>query len=257
MELFFRICIFTLCLFLTACVTTTEGPFTAKKDEVRAASQYVQLGLAYFQQGDYDVAIQKLEKALEIQPDQHEADAALGLVYQALNEADVAEDYFKEALRANPDYTRGRTYYAAFLYQQNRLEESVQQFERAASDVSYPSRASIFSNIGLVNVRLDRTEAAIEAYRRSLSLRRDQPQVVLALATLYYRLDDITKATTFYQDFKSSVRSRKASHTPQSLRLGIDIARNQQDLNEEASLILLLRSLYPNSKEYQEIKEAS
>lgn len=249
--------VLSLVVLLSACVTTVDGPFTDKTDKPKAASQYVQLGLAYFQQGQYEVAIQKLEKALEIQPGQHEANAALGLVYKAQNEASVAEDHFRKALRAKPDYTRGRTYYAAFLYQQGRLEEAVEQFEIAAEDVAYPNRAQIYSNIGLVNVRQSKLEEAIDAYRRSLSLRRDQPQVVLALATLYYKTDDMVTASTYYQDYKRSVRARQASHTPQSLRLGIDIARSQQDLNDEASLTMLLRSLFPNSSEYQDLKDVN
>jgi len=245
------------CLLLSACVTTVDGPFTAKTDKAKAASQYVQVGLVYYQQKEYETAIQKLEKALEIQPGQHEANAALGLVYKAQGEAEIAEDFFKKALRKEPQYTRGRTYYAAFLYQQGRLDESLAEFEEAADDVSYPGRAQIFSNIGLVNVRQNNFEKAIAAYSRSLSLRRDQPQVILALATLYYQTGDLDNAAVLYMRFKNDVRARKASHTPQSLKLGIDIARSQQNANEEASLTMLLRNLYPASREYQDIKGAN
>lgn len=242
---------------LTGCVTVVDGPFTAKTDKSKAASQYVELGLAYFQKGEYDFAIQKLNKAIEIESDNAEAKAALGLVYQSQNEHFIAEDSFLSALRSDPDYTRGRTYYAAFLYQQERFEDSLKQFKLAAKDVSYPNRFQIFSNIGLVNVRLNETSEAIAAYDRSLGLRKDQPQVMLALSTLYYRENDLGNADAYFKAFKNMVRSRRASHTPQSLKLGIDIARHKKNLNDEASLMLMLRNLYPNSKEYKELKEAN
>ncbi len=243
-------------LLASGCVTTTDGPFTAKVDKVKAAEQYVQLGIAYYQQREYEIAIQRLNRALESNPNMPEAYSVLGLVYQAQNEMNVAEEKYLKALSLNPKFTRGRTYYAAFLYQLERFPQALDQFQIAANDVAYPSRAQIFSNIGLVHVRLDQIEEAIAAYEKALDIRRDQPQVMLALATLYHQRSNYDLSNGYYKAFRSQVRARNISHTAQSLKLGIDLARQRQDLDEEASLLLLLKNLYPDSPEYQAIKES-
>ncbi len=244
-------------LFSTGCVTTVEGPYTSKASSSKATEQYVQLGLAYYQNRDYDLAIQKLGRALEIEPENSTALAALGLVYQAQSEPKYAEDQFKAALKYDPNYTRGRTYYGAFLFQQGRLEESLRQFSLASEDVRYEARPQIFSNLGLVNKKLGKVKPAIDAYEKSLTLRRDQPNVQLSLATLHFQNGDKNRADRYYQAYRENVRIGNARHTPQSLALGIGIARSKNDVNEEASLMLLLKNIYPESAEYQKIKDPS
>ena len=244
-------------MFATGCVTTHEGPYTAKANTSKATEQYVQLGLAYYQNREYDLAIQKLGRALEIEPGNSTALAALGLVYQAQGEPKYAEEQFVSALKNDPQYTRGRTYYGAFLYQQGRLEESLKQFTLASEDVRYEARAQIFSNLGLVNVKLNRIAPAIEAYEKSLTLRRDQPSVQLSLATLHFQAGDSVRANRYYQAYWENIRAGNTRHTAQSLALGIEIARAKNDSNEEASLTLLLKNMFPNSAEYQKIKDPS
>ncbi|WLQ17290.1 type IV pilus biogenesis/stability protein PilW [Hahella aquimaris] len=242
---------------LAGCVTTVTGPYTNKASEEKASQQYVQLGLAYYQQGDLDSALQKLKRALEIKSDNAEALAALGLVYQRQKESLLAEKQFKSALRSDSNFTRGRTYYAAYLYEEGRYKEAVEQLERASEDVSYESRAQVFSNIGLIRLRMGEIEPAIRAYEKSLTLRHGQPDVVYALASLYFDKGGLSQADKLYSSFWEAVRRGGASHSPASLALGIKIAREKKDLNEEASLMLLLKNMFPNSAEYKTMKGSS
>lgn len=242
---------------LVGCVTTVTGPYTDKASEDKAVQQYVQLGLAYYQQGDLDSAQQKLRRALEIKPNNAEALAALGLVYQQQKEPQLAEKQFKSALRSDSGFTRGRTYYAAYLYEEGRYKEAVEQLDRASEDVSYESRAQVFSNIGLIRLRMGDIEPAIKAYEKSLTLRHGQPNVVYALASLYFEKGQLSQADKLYSSFWESVRRGGASHSPASLALGIKIAREKKDLNEEASLMLLLKNMFPNSAEYKTMKGSS
>ncbi|OZG74097.1 type IV pilus biogenesis/stability protein PilW [Hahella sp. CCB-MM4] len=248
---------FILVTTLSGCVTTVEGPYTAKASKSKAVEQYVQLGLAYFQNQEFELATEKLSRALEIEPSNSMAHAALGLVYQAQTEPEHAEREFTTALKHDPGYTRGRTYYAAFLFQEGRLKESLEQFKLASQDIRYEARPQVFSNLGLIHVKLGQLDEAIEAYEKALTLRRDQPSVYLSLATLQYQVHNLKKADRYYQTYWNHVRSGTARHTPQSLALGINIARDKKDLNEEASLTLLLKNMYPDSTEYQKIKESS
>jgi len=69
-------------------------------------------------------------------------------------ETEAAETSFLKAIESDKSYTRGRSYYAAFLFSEKRYQEALKQFEIAAEDTSYISRAQIFTNIALCNVKL-------------------------------------------------------------------------------------------------------
>lgn len=245
--------IFTLTL--VGCVTEPVGPLNPNVSAARAADAYVDLAIAYLQNGEYDLAINRLEKALEIDPRHVQAHAVLGLVFQRQQEWTAAEAQFRKALSIDPANTRARTFHGAFLYQQGRLEEALREFEFAARDLKYDARASVFQNIGLIQRRLDRPAQAIEAYERAAVLRRGDPVAALALSELYLAAGDTTRAYRHYMQFWDQVRAGQAEHTAATLATGVTIARRVEDRNTEASLMLLLRNRFGDSPEYQRLAE--
>src|SRR5471032_3641902 len=70
------------------------------RDEARAA--YVQLGLGYLQQGMAEQAKVPLKKALDLDDSDPDANAALGLVFQAEMEPELADQHFRKALSSRP-----------------------------------------------------------------------------------------------------------------------------------------------------------
>lgn len=242
-------------LLLSGCVTETTSSFKSKASASKAADSYVELALAYLRNHEYDLALSRLEKALEISPEHLEANSILGLVYQEQGEAAHAEAQFRKAIDLDPGFTRGRTYLAAFLYNQGRLEESLAESRRAAEDLKFSGRYQIFSNIGMIESQLGRPAEAIKAYEKSLVLRRDQPMNQLALSGLYLNSGNLTKAARSYGLFWEAVRNGDARHTPASLETGIQIARAAGDKDKEASLWLFLKNEFPESAEYQRLSK--
>ncbi|GAA3959692.1 type 4a pilus biogenesis protein PilF [Allohahella marinimesophila] len=235
----------------SACVTTTTGPYTANKSTDKAAEQYVALGITYLQEGNLELATARTKRALELRPDYAEGLAVMGLIYQTQEEFALAEQHYKDALSADNDFTRGRTYLASLYYKQRKLDSALAEFETAAKDIRYPGRSQVFENIGLIKFQQGRIEESIAAYRRSLTLNRDQPSLYLKLAELFASLQDYQQANKYYENFRESVRAGVLLHTPASLELGIDLARRSGDDDTVSSLKLVLRNLYPNSPENQ------
>lgn len=246
---------FALAACLAACVTETTGSFSSKASSPKAADSYVQLAFAYYRNKEFDLALNRLEKALELYPEHVEANAVLGLVYQEQGEPVDAEKQFRKVLQLDPSYTRGRTYLAAFLYQQGRLDDALAELRRAAEDLKYEGRAQIFANMGLIEAQLDNGPAAIEAYEKSIVLRRTEPASYLALASLYLTTGDTVKASRRYHAYWEYVRLGKAVHTASSLATGIRIARTEGNRDKEASLMLLLKNNFPSSAEYRDLAE--
>ncbi len=244
-----------LVVSLAGCVTTTNSPFAREADKVKAVRNYVQLATAYIAQGNFDRARSHLDRALAINPDSAPALATMGLVHQRNGESQLAEESFKQALSEDSGYTRGHVYYGAFLYSEGQYEKARQQFAIASEDTGYEERASVFYNMGRIEVRLGNDRKAVSAFERSVKLSRGDPRYLLALSTTLVQIGDYDSAAAYYNRLTELMRhDPKLSHSPESLLTGIRIARHFQNHDVESSLALLLRNQYPNSDQYQQYK---
>ena len=255
--LWMRVGLLSLTL-LSGCVTTTDSPFTRKADAEKAEEAYVQLGLAYLQRDNLERARDAFTRAQEIDSKSAPAVAGMGLVYQKEGELELAERQFKRALSLQPTYTRGRTYYSALLFARQRYEEAYEQLQEAAKDTAFPDRAQVFMNMAVCAQRLGKPEAVVEAYERALMLQRDMPQALLGLATAKFEQGEVERARPLYERLVRQIRQDgQLQHSPQSLWLGIRLALAAGDKDQEASLALLLRNLYPESQEFRQYKAMS
>ncbi|MFD2228837.1 type IV pilus biogenesis/stability protein PilW [Alkalimarinus sediminis] len=243
-----------LALIVSGCVTTTDSPFSNKADEGKALQNYIQLGLAYIQRNDFEKARTNIGRALEIDSDSSEAYAALGLLYQQQAENDLAEEHFKQAMSLDANNTRGRTFYASFLFRQERYQESLQQFELAGRDTGYSRRAVIFINIAQCHLKLGQNDQAVKAYEKALALDRVQPQALIGISQLLIQQGEFLKGQQYYNRMVNVIKSSGMTHSAKSLWLGIELARHFNDQSKESSYALLLKKLYPESQEYQQYR---
>lgn len=240
---------------LSGCVTRTENIFTQKENKAQAVKDYVEMGGMYFQQGDYDLARERLKRALKLDPDSAQAHATLGLVYQAQDEPDLAEQNFKRALDEKPDYTRGRTFYGAFLYSQGRYKDAYEQFRIAARDPDYNDRELVFVNLAQTAERIGKNKESLDAFRRALGLKPGDYQALAGVSALLVHMGRFGEARRYYRQLLTKInQSKTLQHSPQTLWTGILIARHFGNTNEESSLALLLRNLYPKSPEFKQYK---
>ncbi|KPQ27933.1 MAG: type IV pilus biogenesis/stability protein PilW [Marinobacter excellens HL-55] len=251
----FTVVVLLLGLLVSGCVTTTDSRFSREADRNKAVSNYVQLATAYIGQGNLDRARHHLERALEIAPDSPEAQAAMGLVYNAEGDPDLAESSFKRSIAEDGGYSRARVYYGAFLYSNSRFSEARNQFSVASRDTGYRERGAVFYNLGMTEERLDNLEAAEAAYRRAVELTRGEARTLLSLSRVLVEMEDYSAASRYYSRLQTMIqRNTRLSHSPESLFTGIRIARHFDDRDQEVSLGLLLRNEYPDSVEYQQYR---
>lgn len=238
-------------LTLSACVTTTESAFTRKANVNDAIQKYVELGLEYIKRDDYQRARKHLDRALELDPDNAAALAARGLIFHREGEPQLAEKAYVEALDSDPSYTRGLTYYGAFLFSEQRYEHAKAQFELAAEDVNYPSRSQIYSNIALCNTKLGLTQEAIDAYTKALRLERMNGRALAGITELLLEQGDYARASAYYNRLITLVAQQGLKHSPQSLWQGVRIAKFYNSKEQLDAFGTLLAQLYPDSEEYQ------
>jgi len=247
---------FTFLIVLTSllngCVTSSTSSLTKKADPVAAVQRYVQLGLEYIKLDDLHRARKHITRALSINPDDASANAAFGLISHQDGETETAETSFLKAIASDENYTRGRTYYAAFLFSEKRYSEALKQFKIAANDTGYISRAQIFTNIALCNVKLNNYDAALKAYQKTLRLDRSNGRALSGITELLIQEKDFKRAQQYYNHLVRLIRQQGLQHSAQSLWQGIRIADFFQSNAQEASLVMLLEKNYPDSNEYSQ-----
>lgn len=235
-------------LALAGCVSNApHDPMKTNSGRDQARDAYIQLGVGYLERGMTEKAKHPLSQALELDPDSASAHAALALTFQREMEYELADQHYRRALSQRSDDARLLNNYGSFLFERQRFDEALRQFEKASQDTMYGERSRVFENLGLTYMRLNRKEDAQAAFTRALRLNSRQPRALLEMALLAYDRGDYPAASGYYNGF-----SQLAEQNARSLLLGARLARAFEDRDRAASLGLQLRRLYPGSAEYQQ-----
>jgi len=258
MPIFTQRWIITLLLAagLSGCASTADSKKTVKVDGINiseakadsAAGIYAELGLRYMQKGKYKLSVQKLRKAIELDPELPSAYLYLAQLYYQLDELEDAETNFRKALEMDPDYSRAHNNYGAFLCRQKRYSESETQFLAAIDNPLYENSAATLENIGLCMYQDGQYAKAEDYFTRALVEVPYLSRSLYVLAKINFDRGDIAAAKLNLERYR-----RVASQTPETLWLGIQIARKLGEKNSEASLALLLKQQFPGSAQAKQL----
>ena len=108
-------------------------------------------------------------------------------------------------------------------------------------------------------MKLGDPTGAEAAFTRALRLNKNLARAALELAFINHDRGDYQQSQQFYDRFRGVVLSGVSGvrQSPRSLMLGIRLARYFGDEDAEASYALVLKNLYPKSREHIEYREAT
>ena len=243
------ICLLML-ISLSACVTTERGSLAANADPKKAEATYVQLGMAYLQNGSRDFARTNLENALQLNSRSAPAHLGMALLHQLEAENELAEKHFNLALRYQDNFSRAHYNFGNYLFSHGRYEEAYDHFEQAVKDVSYDNRALALVALGRAALKLDRAERARASFEHALSLQPNLTPAMVELADITYVMGDYAISKRYLDRHNELTKP-----TPRILWLGIRLERKFGNRDREASYALQLKNLYGYSQEYLDYKE--
>ena len=148
---------------LIACAAPTA-------DMKQEASARMQMGVTYLGQRNLPAAMRELTRAAELDPENPEIDMALGLAYQARGDLGKAEEYLRSAIRKNPDYAEAHNNLGNLLSLQGKGEEAIREYEKAVSNVLYPTPEYGYYNMGREYARRKDLPQAAVMYQRAIAL---------------------------------------------------------------------------------------
>lgn len=239
---------------LSACETlpTTEATTGGKpKAANRVAELQTDLGISYLRQGKIELAWNRLQRALDADPNYSTAHNAMGLVQERLNDPEKAEEHYRRAVTLNPSDSAAQTNYGSFLCRQNRYEEGERRFLQAAKNPLYEQPEIAYANAGVCWKRAGQYEKAERYLRAALEINPKIPVALLAMSEVSFQTGKYLPARAYLQRYLAV-----SSHSPQSLWLGVQIERKLGDKNSASSYAMMLKSNYPDSRETQLLLES-
>jgi len=156
----------------------------------RKPRAYLNLGRAYIEHRQYDLALQALNTALILNPRYAQAYLNRGVVYEIFNQSEQALHDYEEAIKIIPDYEKSFYNIGSIYSKEQKYDEAIKYFSKAIElrpDLveSYNARGSMYGIKG-------QHDLALEDFNRALVI---DPQNKAALNNLAntYRIMELKK----------------------------------------------------------------
>lgn len=230
-----------MAMIFTSCTTTSgiEDDSAARK----AAETNTELGRQYMARGDYEIALDKLKRAIAHDRTYAPAHTVLAYLYEYVGDDEQAGKEYREALKYDPRDGSVNNNYGAFLCSTGKWQEAESYFIKALEDPFYDTPGLALSNAGTCALNEGELDKAERFLRQSLEYDENLATSLLALSRLNYRQGKYLNARAFMQRYEAA-----ATHTEESL---LAAYRIENELGDEQAADEYRRQLiqqYPNSE---------
>lgn len=230
-----------------------QSPVNSKPtvDRDKLAKINTELGFQYLQKGEYEVALRKLEKALDADRNYVDAHNAMGVLHSRLGQFEDAERSFSQALRLDDKNSAALNNFGQFLCQRQRHEEGEKQFLKAVENPLYKYPAVAYSNAGSCAFDAGALDRAEEHFRAALKLEPNIEPTLLQMADLSFQRERFLAARGYLQRYEAL-----APHNARSLWLGVRIETELEDRDAVSSYALQLEKNFPDAIETKQLYES-
>ena len=227
------------------------GTVNDRASDTDAAVANMNLGAGYLRQGNVELAIERLRRALTQDPELVLAHSTIAFAYDQIGSYDEAETHFRRATELDKEDGAAANAYAAFLCNRgNRWAEAEPYFRRAAEDLDYPTPEVAMTNAGICARDAGDLEKAEASFRAALSRNGRYPDALSNMVELSYQSGEYLQTRAFVQRYLA-VRPATAS-------LLLTCVNVERELNNAAGAELCatqLRNGFPGSPELAQLEQ--
>ena len=157
-----------------------------------AIQVHLKIGLIYFEQERFDLAIQEFLIVLAAQPDAHRIGYFLGSAYAENGETEAALETFSRIPPEAESYVDARLYWAFLLEDENRLDEAIGVIKEALEHEGDDER--LWGFLAALYEHGEDYEKAIECARKALDTAEHPAKHYFTLGVLYDKEGDLTQS---------------------------------------------------------------
>ena len=199
--------------------------------------KYVKNGLDYAAKGDFDKAIQNLNKAVELNPQYSLAYYNRAYVYSEIGKIDNALSDYSKAIECNPKDALAYSNRGKLLFDKyNKLDQAMSDFNKAIE--IEPGNGKFYYNRGLLYDVQGNSEAALKDYTKAIELIPSYSDAYNNRGGVYTAQGDLDKAISDYNKSIALDPNSDKAYTGRGaayIRKG-SIEIGMQDLNKAIEL---------------------
>ncbi|WP_154223118.1 type IV pilus biogenesis/stability protein PilW [Marinicella rhabdoformis] len=159
----------------------------------------VRMGVAYFERGDYDTALEKLKRALSYNSKLAIAHSAIATVYATLNAQLDAERHYKLSVKYGPKDPTILNNYGTYLCQKGEYELALSYYEKTLANPFYKTPETVHENMGVCLVQSNQHSKAEPHFRKALQYNSKLPVSLYNMVVVSSAKGDYMKARAFLQ----------------------------------------------------------
>lgn len=233
-----------LLLVFSVVACSSSGGSKDESSDRKAAETNTSLGQAYMGREQYEIALEKLKRAVANDKTYAPAHTLLAILYERLGETELAEKEYREAVKYDPDDGDVNNNYGTFLCRVGKAEKAEPYFMKAVKDPFYETPQVAYANAG--NCSLDRGDLdKAEVYlRQSLEYEGNYAAALLPMAELSFRQGSFLRARAFLQRYEAV-----GTLNEESLLLGYRIESELGDTKSANRYRTELLERFPGSSE--------
>lgn len=215
-----------------------------RADPKQAAKTNTSLGQAYLAKGQIDLAMDKLLKALELDPRNADTHTVIAVTYEQIGKMNEAEKHYRMAHKLSPDAGLTANNLGRFLCGQGRYDDADKLFVAALEDPFYKTPATAKLNRAVCARKVGKIAFATEQFREVLALQPQDPVALWSMAELTFAEKDYLRARAFYERWAAT-----SQQSPQSLEFGMRIEGALGNEAQRAGYRKQLIERFPESDE--------
>lgn len=204
-ERFLRsVLVVSLLGLLAGCVSTTTGKTIQESNDSDAADVNYQLAIRYFQNGNYELARDRLLHSIKLNPRRGIVWSTLATTYEQLDNLRLAEEAHDKAVNLSPRDFNVQNGYAVFLCRQQRYDDAEAQFARSVKALTNDNPEVMLTNAGVCMMQKPDYAKAEDYFRQALERRPNHGESLLQMSLLEYTTEDYLRARAFLQRYRST-----------------------------------------------------
>jgi len=240
-----RILILLITILLMVACSSTPKP--SEESARKAAETNTALGRQYMERGQYEIALEKLKRAVAHDKTYAPAHTMLGVLYETIGELDQAGQEYKKAVQYDPTDGDVNNNYGAFLCGTGKRKEAEPYFLTAVEDPFYNTPEVALSNAGACALSRGDLDTAESFLRQSLEYDDKLAASLLPMAEISYRKESYLRARAFLQRYEAV-----GPMNEESLLLGFQIETKLGDQESASRYRNELSERYPGSTQARE-----